>query len=233
MTERVFIAIPSAHPDQQHTVSLTDTMIEMDRLGMRPERRVIHGNCYVHLCRDLLTHQFMNSGCSHLFFWDDDVAGPPSALPRLIAHDRDIIVAPYPKKVDPDLPPEKAWPYVLTDGIPDASGLLECDLVATGFLLIKRHVIEALYKMRADQVFWHDPSNAEIVHLFPTGFVPGLPKDREGRNKWWGEDFAFSAFAKQAGFKMWLDPTIPLIHAGRNIWRGNFAGNADRVEAAA
>ncbi len=230
MSEHVFIAIPcgKSAPDVDHSVSLTDTIVSFVEAGMkRPERRILHGNCYVHQCRDLLTYQFMRTNCSHLFFWDDDVAAPPGALRRLLSYDRDITVAPYPKKVRPGTPPEEAWPYVLTDGIPDAAGLLECDKVATGFMLIKRHVIEALYEKHADRAFYHKDFNDEVVNLFPTGLIDGFPRGDNDKQRWWGEDYAFSVFAQRAGFQMWLDPVVPLIHAGRNVWKGEFTKNAD------
>lgn len=231
MQERVFIAIPSGRsaPDIDMSVSLNDTLFNLYETGMRPERRIIHGNCYVHLCRNLLTHQFMETDCSHLFFWDDDVSAPPGALRRLLNYDRDIIVAAYPKKVDPKSPPEKAWPVVLTDGVPDAFGLLECDRVATGFLLIKRRVIEKLYQLHADRVFWHEPFKSRVIDLFPTGLMPGFPLNAINEPMWWGEDYAFSVFAQRAGFRIWLDPVIPLLHAGRNVWRGDFTKNADDI----
>lgn len=228
MKDRVFIAIPShaGAPDIDHSISLTDTMFNLYKTGMWPERRIVHGNCYVHYCRNMLCYHFMKTECSHLFYWDDDVAAPPGALRRLLNYDRDIIVAPYPKKVAPGTPPEKAWPLVMTDGIPDASGLLECEKVATGFLLIKRHVIETLYEKHADRAFWDETVNDDVIDLFPTGLIDGFPL-LNGKKRWWGEDYAFSIFAKRAGFRIWLDPVIPLIHAGRNVWKGEFTKNAD------
>ncbi len=233
--DRVFIAIPSGagKPDIDHTVSLTDTMIQLHQSGMKPERRIIYGNCYVHLCRNLLTHLFMQTNCTHLFFWDDDVAAPHGALGRLLAYGRDIVVAPYPKKVAPGLPPQRTWPYSLTNGIPDALGLLECDMAATGFLLIRRNVIEALYAKHADRLFYHEPYDHEVIDLFPTGLIDGFPKNANGKAMWWGEDYAFSIFAKRAGFKIWLDPVIQLSHAGRNVWRGDFTKAADAPRVAA
>jgi hypothetical protein len=229
MTERVFIATPSGtgKPDIDFVASLNSTVLDLQESGKeRPDVRFIHGNCYVHLCRNLLTHEFMKSDCSHLFFWDDDVAAPKGALRRLLAYDRDIMVAPYPKKVAPGLPPTKTWPYSLADGVPDALGLLECDMVATGFLLIKRKVIEALYEKHADRVFYHEPYKSDVIDLFPTGLIPDFPKNAMGKPMWWGEDYAFSVLAQRAGFKMWLDPIIQLLHAGRNVWAGNFAKSA-------
>ena len=229
MPDKIMIAIPSGKSslDVDHAVSVTDTLFNLYEAGMRPERRIVHGNCYVALCRSLLAHQFMQTDCTHLFFWDDDVASPPGAVRRLLAYDRDIIVAPYPKKVAPKTPPTEAWPVVLTDGIPDAFGLLECEKVATGFLLIKRRVIEAMYAKYADRVFYHKPGDCDVIDLFPTGILHDFPRHANGKHLWWGEDYAFSVLAQRAGFKMWLDPIVPLIHAGRNVWRGDFTKNAD------
>ena len=229
MKERVFIAIPSGEgkPDVDMFMSVQDNLMHLHQTGVGTERVVIHGNCYIAQVRSLLTHKFMQTDCSHLFFWDDDVAAPPSALSRLLSYDRDIAVGPYPKKVPAHSPPEAGWPFILTDGIPDAFGLLECEKVATGFLLIKRKVIETLYEEHADRVFHHDPFDADVVDIFPTGLVPGFPVGTHGKPMWWGEDYAFSVLAKRAGFKMWLDPVIPLIHAGRNVWRGEFTRNSD------
>lgn len=236
MKERVLIAMPSGKSqiDIDCVASLNSTIMDLQENGKaRPEVRFIHGNCYIALIRSLFAHDFIHkTDCSHLFFWDDDVAAPPSALRQLLNHDRDIIVGPYPKKVPAGTPPEKAWPVRLADGVPDAFGLLESEMVATGFLLIKRRVIETLYEMHADRKFYHRPYDQDVIDIFPTGILPGFPKDEKGRDLWWGEDFSFSVLAKHAGFRIWLDPNIPLIHAGRNVWRGQFWKNADAAGAA-
>jgi hypothetical protein len=229
MTKRVFIAMPSGRgaPDIDCVASLNGTMQDLREHGIEYSFHSIHGNCYIALVRSLMTHQFMQSECTHLFFWDDDVAGPPGALRRLLNYDRDIIVGAYPKKVPAGSPPEKAWPIALANGIPDEEGLIESDMVATGFLLIKRNVIEAMYEKYADRVFHHkDGEGHDIVDLFPTGILEGFPKNAIGKDMWWGEDYSFSVLAKRLGFQIWLDPKIQLIHAGRNVWFGNFAQQA-------
>ena len=237
MKERVLIAIPSGtgRPDVDCMASLNSTILDLQENDReRPDVRFIHGNCYIALIRNLFAHEFIHkSDCSHLFFWDDDVAAPPSALRRLLDHDRDIIVGPYPKKVPAGTPPENAWPVRLASGIPDAYGLLESEMVATGFLLIKRRVIEKLYEIHAESKFYHKEYKEEVVDLFPTGILPGFPGDDRGRKLWWGEDYSFSVLAQRAGFKIWLDPNITLIHAGRNVWRGQFWRNADGAKPAA
>lgn len=229
MTPRIFIALPSGRgaPDIDCVASLNGTLQDLREHGVEYQFNSIHGNCYIALVRSLLTHQFMQSECTHLFFWDDDVAAPPGALRRLLGYDRDIIVAAYPKKVPAGSPPEKSWPISLTDGIPDEAGLLESDMVATGFLLIKRNVIEAMYEKYADRVFHHkDGAGYDVVDLFPTGILEGFPKNAIGKDMWWGEDYSFSVLAKRLGFRIWMDPKIQLLHAGRNVWHGNFVQQA-------
>ena len=229
MTNRVFIAMPSGRgaPDIDCVASLAGTLQDLRAHNIEHSFHSIHGNCYIALVRSLMTHQFMESNCTHLFFWDDDVAGPHGALRRLLSYDRDIMVAAYPKKVPLGSPPEKAWPIALVDGIPDAQGLLESDMVATGFLLIKRNVIEAMYEKYADRTFHHkDGDGYDVVDLFPTGILEDFPKNALGKNMWWGEDYSFSVMAKRLGFQIWLDPQIQLIHAGRNVWHGNFSVQA-------
>lgn len=229
MTPRIFLALPSGRgaPDIDCVASLNSTLQDLREHSIEYAFHSIHGNCYIALVRSLLTHQFMRSECTHLFFWDDDVAAPAGALRRLLSYDRDIIVAAYPKKVPAGSPPEKAWPIALTDGIPDEAGLLESDMVATGFLLIKRNVIEAMYEKYADRVFHHkDGPGYDVVDLFPTGILEGFPKNAIGKDMWWGEDYSFSVLAKWAGFRIWMDPKIQLLHAGRNVWSGNFAQQA-------
>lgn len=229
MNQRIFIAMPSGRcaPDIDCVASLNGTLQDLREHGIEHSFHSIHGNCYIALVRSLMTHQFMQSGCTHLFFWDDDVAAPHGALRRLLSYDRDIIVAAYPKKVPAGSPPEKSWPIALTDGIPDEEGLLESDMVATGFLLIKRNVIEAMYDKYADRTFHNkDGEGYDVVDLFPTGILEGFPKNAIGKNMWWGEDYSFSVMAKATGFRIWMDPQIQLLHAGRNVWHGNFVRQA-------
>jgi hypothetical protein len=105
-------------------------------------------------------------------------------------------------------------------------------MVATGFLLIRRNVIEKLYEIHADRCFF-DKEYGEIVDLFPTGLLPDFPLASNGSQLWWGEDYAFSVFARRAGFTIWLDPEIQLGHVGRQVWYGDFTANADAADEAA
>jgi hypothetical protein len=242
MDAKIFIAVPSyQNPDVDFTASYTGTVLNLYTGGMTAHPMFLHGNCYVHFCRDALAYHFLQTDCTHLFFWDNDVGAPVGALRNLIQHDRDIVVAPYPKKIDP-ASDEAPWPIRLGDGIPNARGLLKAETIATGFLLIKRHVMEALWKKHyKDRAFLYEKMSkpgapAIAVDLFPTGLVDILPKAKidhpdfpDGINMWWGEDVAFSLMARNAGFDIWLDPNIPLTHAGRYVWKGDFTKEADKA----
>jgi hypothetical protein len=233
---RVFIPLPTySNPDWAMTGSLLGAQLDLYVNGIYPDIRFLPPNCYLDLMRNVAAYTFLKTDCTHLFFWDTDVLSPAAALRRLLAHDRDITIAPYPKKVSAENKKHNPnpWPIRLVSGEPDERGLLEAEMVATGFLLIKRHVIETLYELHKDQrSFLHNKEGDElIVDIFPTGLLDFMPKMVGGHRGWWGEDYAFSVLARNAGFKVWLDPNIPLAHVGRQVWRGDFTKNADDADA--
>lgn len=236
-TTRVFIPVLTyQNPDWAMQGSMLGTHADLLAHRIAPEVPFLPPSCYIAFSRNLAAYLFLQSNCTHLFFWDTDVAAPAPALRRLISHDQDIVIAPYPKKVTVE--GDSKWPVRLTSGEPDERGLIEAEGVATGFLLIKRHVIETMYeKYRADREFAHSDADTGLEHLivdlFPTGLLDFMPRYEGNRRAWWGEDYAFSQLARDAGFRIWLDPRIPLGHAGRQMWHGDFAALADKPGEAA
>ena len=70
--------------------------------------------------------------------------------------------------------------------------LTTCDAVGTGFMLIKLDVFK---KLRQPWFFWD--------------YVDGEPV---------GEDYWFCRKAREAGFKVWVDLTLPIGHIGDTIY---------------
>lgn len=229
---RVFIPVMTyQNPDFAMQGSLLGASADLYANGILPEVVFLPPNCYIGFLRNMAAYLFLKSDCTHLFFWDTDVVSPANALRRLLGHDRDIVIAPYPKKKTE--PSDSTWPVQLLSGEPDEKGLLEALLVATGFLLIKRSVIETLWdKHRETRSFFDKQADDVCVDLFPTGLLDFMPKTANGMNGWWGEDYSFSVLARDAGFRVWLDPNIPLAHVGRQVWWGDFTKNADNADVA-
>lgn len=189
--------------------------------------RDLGGDPYLAKARNTLASEFLtdHKDADYLFFIDDDVGWPAEAALRLVQHDADVCVGIYPKKND-----DGEWPVELIfeknpDGtaVPiEHNGLYLTALAPTGFMCIRRNVLEAC----ADDSGRYprdDVINKRIVmdwDIFRTGFVPDEPGSKVGR--WWGEDFFFSAMVRQLGFSIWADPNIDFTHRGTKAWKGNF-----------
>jgi intein/homing endonuclease len=140
------------------------------------------------------------------FFLDDDVMPPPDTIPRLIAHEKDIVSGLYFRRAEP------IQPVMLRDGKPKPTFILdyqpgqvvEADLVGAGCLLIHRRVLEALQKN------WFE---------WKLGRDDEIPEEERA-----SEDFVFARKAKRAGFQIYVDTGIQCFHAGygRSDARGQF-----------
>jgi len=209
------------------------------------------GDPYVAKSRNVLSSEFMrdHTDADCIFMLDDDVGWEPEAVLRALRHPGDIVAGVYPKKQD-DLLNEDVfrsdgtkisagslfwkepglahpWPVEMLfsadthQPIVDEHGFYEAALVATGFLRIKRHVME-----RCQQDSGEYPEEDKVYGIlrcwdfFRTGFIPNEENGKVGR--WWGEDFFFSFMARQLGFRIWVDPDINFTHSGQKVWSGNF-----------
>jgi hypothetical protein len=103
------------------------------------------------------------------------------------------------------------------------SGLFKALRVPTGFLRIKRHVLEkmAAVSHKYTQVM-PDGSKATIAEIFRMGCY--------GSEFWWGEDFDWCNQWREMGGEIWVDPTIEFTHSGRKQWKARLWDSAMPVQ---
>jgi hypothetical protein len=180
------------------------------------------GNCHVDDMRNGIVASFLESGCDELVFIDEDVGFDPKDLLKLIMHDRDLVGGVYPKKEDePNFPvftnPGDLWS--------DESGLVEVHGLPTGFMKIKRHVIERLW---ADEPAWTGSDGREYRSLFERGIADG---------RRWSGDYMFCRKWIRVGGKLYADPSFTMTHTGKKTWAGDLGSfwrrkhGVDPVEA--
>lgn len=132
---------------------------------------------------------------THFLFLDSDIAPPKDMLQRMLAHDADIITAPAPlffdKKVvwNVAIPDTDNW-YMLSTELPEEP--FYTSKTGGGALLIKREVFEA--------IGWP---------WFKTEYMPMNEKNKCLKC---GEDIWFCIKAREAGFKILVDPTLVCHH---------------------
>lgn len=221
----------------EYTMSALATQDLVKSRGMDQTWRWVGGDPYLFKVRNRLASEFLNNfpDATDLFFIDADEGWPPEAVWRLLQYPHDVVAGVYPKKEDKlNFPCELLAPE---GHLIERDGLYLAGMVPTGFLRIKRHVLEKL----AEQSGWYieeDASGEKVkcFDIFRNGFIPdneeaylkSFKADFDGdmeaarRGKAWGEDFFFCARWRMMGGEIWVDPNIPFTHAGRKVWFANF-----------
>lgn len=149
--------------------------------------------------RDVIVNEALKRKATHILWIDDDTTFPPDALVKLLQHDVDICSGVvYSKSYDECTP--CAWTNLQFNDLGELSSAEtikqipkfgEVGLVGLGFCLVKTQVYE---DVRAKFGKYH-------AHAFNVG-----------------EDFAFMLRAKECGYSIYIDGTIPLGHVGQYVF---------------
>jgi hypothetical protein len=164
---------------------------------------------------NLVSKMLYNQAATHLMFIDVDLGFDPESILRLISHNLDVAGGVYPMKRIPTK-------YVINT-VPDPQhdaqrGIIEVSTLGTGFMLVKRHVIEKMIEAHP-QLKYND--NVGIgKHLEPNmyGLFDTMIDDHKN---YLSEDWTFCYLWRKMGGKVFADYKIKLNHAGFHVYEGN------------
>lgn len=196
--------------------------------------------------RNELVKFLIKSDSTHLIFIDADIQFQAEDVFKLLAHDKDVVVGSYPLKgvrwdylKDEDIKnidsvdelKRRTTSYVVNyrfegeenykKGIPIVKdNLVELEVAGTGFMCIKRHVIEKLIE-----------AMPEIKYKKEENYLQGIDDDGvrwaifdseidKDLGYFLSEDYTFCRRWQRLGGKVWLDPTIKLTHWGTYAFQG-------------
>lgn len=156
--------------------------------------------------RNYTAVQALNNKSEYLLMVDDDMTFPPDTLDKLISNKKDICGVAYHSRGSKDK--IKLVPSIMsiaevdkgkyinleTETDPKYKDVFECYATGTGIMLIR---CEILYKIKRP---WFEFTYHEN----------GKCKE--------GEDWNFCFKAKDAGYKIFTDPTIKIGHLGEIIY---------------
>lgn len=184
--------------------------------GIQYELALYSGDCHVDDARNRLVRDFLETDCTDLVFIDADLRWEPADLVTLLKYDRDVVGSTYPFKAD-----DEGYPVALMGGnaVADKDGLLEVYALPTGFLRIKRHVLQTL----ADKaVKFHPKSDtrSDFSLIFERQVHNGFRR---------GGDYAFCHKWRELGGKIYFAPEFEFEHFGEHSWTGSF-GHWKRLE---
>ena len=191
--------------------------------------------------RNYLTDEFLRSDCTHLLFIDSDIHYNPKYVLTLLALDKDVIGAPYPKKAinwkavketiqrNPDIDPKELEKVIGEYVFNTVSGTksfevgdpLEVMEIGTGFMMIKREVFtkfreaypELQYK--PDHVGQANFGGDRFIHAYFDTVIDPVS------NRYLSEDYMFCQWWRKIGGKIWLCPWMKTEHIGTYAFTGN------------
>jgi hypothetical protein len=214
---RVFLATPTyGAPPALYTFCLFKTHDALKAAGIEVELGLLCGDCHVDDARNRLVRDFLKSGCDDFVFIDADVGWQTDDLVRLLSHDRDVVGGTYPMKQDQEDFPVRLIPGEIWS---DSNGLIEVEGLPTGFLRIRRNVLEKLFA-ESPKYRIRGSDDSEPCALIFERELQGLTR-RSG-------DYAFCRKWRAAGGRIWLDPNCHLEHAGEKVWSGTYAAHLRR-----
>lgn len=214
----------------EYTRSMTGVVSELAAQNIKVAFAFLYNDSLITNARNKLATVFMEHDFTHLMFIDADIGFQASDIIGLLGTDKDVIAGIYPKKVINWKRVEDAVKAgVATDELQFHTGDLVVSLVdherervvkftepvevygaGTGFMLIKRTVLEAL-KDKVDTYLDNDGKS-----LYEYFFLVKDPVLKQQLT----EDYAFCRLCRMNGFKIYVAPWVKLSHTGSYIFTG-------------
>lgn len=209
------------------------------------------GDALITRARANLVALFLDDpAATHFLFVDADIGFAPEQVFRLIECGADVVAGIYPIKrvnwekarraIDANRPnlPAASLDYVLEIDDPDhvmvVNGFARVRYAGTGFLMIRRHVLEKMCKHYASLRFFREHSHDALsgsrnrFALFECLIDPAT-------GTYLSEDFAFCKRWTDLGGEIWADLDSRLDHVGPSVFHGDIAsqfGQAPTADAA-
>lgn len=176
--------------------------------------------------RNREVRNFLNSNHTHLLFIDADISFDPGHVKAMLKADKDIVAAPYPRRhVARWGSEEGAYDYAMANYKPRESdpetNTIEVDLLPTGFMLIKRHVLEKMAARYQEEVGYTD--RVASVDYPTVGLFNLMFHNPDGKRRLLSEDFSFCKRWTDMGGKIHMY-CVPVDHHGMHHFRGSVDG---------
>ncbi len=230
--------------DIDFNMSWTETVKQLIANGIGHGVQVVRGDTFIDKARNRLATAFLEQfpHAANLFFLDDDIGWPADKVLEFLYRPEPVVAGAYPMKTDAGT----FYPVELASEnghIIERNGLYLAHWVATGFMRIKREVLERLAQ---DAEVYPEPTDhfGDVqmnYSLFEAGAMQP-PPEREAQTwtsargtehrviDWRGEDVYFCDRWRSLGGEIWVDPSIEFSHRGGKKWSGSFAVDcADKI----
>ena len=215
----VYIATPcyGGMVTEEYAQNLVKTSMELNLNGVPCFVQTMKNESYISRGRMVLMADFMASDYTHLMFIDSDIGWESHQIAQLLIRDRDVIAGIYPKKMLP-------IKYVMNGAKePEEDGCVEVSDAGTGFMMIKRHVIERLIAAHPElkvqpHIFDHTNKFGDTYRQKFTDNYYAIMDGQVRDGRLLTEDYSFCRRWQDLGGKIYVDPTIRLSHTGTYVF---------------
>jgi hypothetical protein len=199
---------------------------------------------------NLVTLFLDDPAATHLLFVDADIGFSPEQVFRLIESGADVVAGVYPiKRINwekarraleskrPNVP-AASLDYVLEIDDPDrvmvVRGFTRVRYAGTGFLMIRRHVLEKMcaHPDHASLQFFREHSHDALAGS-PNRFALFECMIDPTSGTYLSEDFSFCKRWTDIGGEIWADLESNLDHVGPSVFRGDVSSQFAAAPAAA
>ena len=204
----LMIGIPAydSKIDINSALNLIQVAGQAGKHGVQIQIAQIAGCSILPKARNTLIARFMESDCTDFLFLDTDVTFKPEDVFRLmgLATNKDVVGGVYPKKnKDTELAVDLLYSTTGSPIIEPEYNIYEALHLPTGFMLIRRHVIEKMMEAYPELMYAEPHEQLVCYALFDFQL-----KDQQ----YYGEDYIFCQRARALGFKIYVDPLLNLGH---------------------
>jgi len=240
---KLFVATPmyGGMANGLYVKSSLDLQAVMSRYGVETKFSFLFNESLITRARNYLVDEFLRSECTHLLFIDSDIHYDPRDVIALLALDKDVIGAPYPKKSinwgniasaarkHPNLDPKELetlvgeYVFNVVKGTSQfqVTEPLEVMEIGTGFMMVKREVFgkyaEAYpeYRYKPDHVGQANFDGSRYIHAY---FDTVIDPESE---RYLSEDYMFCQWWRKIGGQIYLCPWMKTQHIGTYAFSGN------------
>jgi hypothetical protein len=240
---KLFIATPM-YGGQCHGLyvkSSLDMQNMLNQYGVATKFSFLFNESLITRARNYLVDEFLRSDCTHLLFLDSDIHYNPQDVVALMALDKDVIGAPYPKKSinwnniayaarqHPEMEPRELenlvgeYVFNVVHGTKQfqVSEPLEVMEIGTGFMMVKREVFSKFkdaypeLQYKPDHVGQAHFDGSRYIHAYFDTVI-----DKES-HRYLSEDYMFCQWWRKIGGQIYLCPWMKTQHIGTYAFTGN------------
>ena len=198
-----------------------EALAELERRGY-PVRRV-RGYSAIDQGRNQMATDALADGFDETMWIDSDVGFDPNDIDKLRRHNVPIVCGIYPQKGRRVLACH-VLPGTEKLIFGDEGGLTEILYAGTGFLLVRREAYETIRRELQLPLCNERFGGRPMVPYFQPMSHPDAVGSDIGGHWYLAEDFAFCERARQAGFKIFADTSVRLMHYGNYGYSWEDAG---------